>query len=316
MNLKSLYYFKELTTDMNMTKTANRLFISQQTLSNHILRLEEYYGVKLFDRSHKLSLTNAGSYLLTFATDVLRKEKELQDIFVDIKNQSKGLFRFGASPLRTELTLPYILPQFSEQYPDIEISLTTENSVSLQNRVLKGDLDLAMIVYRHPHPAIDASLIYRDQIYLCIPRSLIQKHYPTKWNLLIERSRQGASVSNFSKLSYLLPSTENLLGEVASQCFQEAAYAPKIYMTYKYASLASTIAHHQLAACFMTSMHLSSIRNQLANDLCIFPLLYKRQWVYHDLHLITIKNKYLPQYIKHFTFLLKDYFQSISKIKF
>ncbi len=42
MDLVSLYYFRELSKDLNTTKTAARLYITQQTLSNHIQRLEQY----------------------------------------------------------------------------------------------------------------------------------------------------------------------------------------------------------------------------------------------------------------------------------
>lgn len=75
MNFTSLYYFKELTQDLNMTQTARRLYISQQTLSNHILRLEEYYKIPLFTRRHGLKLTPAGQQLLNFATKVLNDHK-------------------------------------------------------------------------------------------------------------------------------------------------------------------------------------------------------------------------------------------------
>ena len=74
MDLISLYYFSELAKDLHMTRTANRLFISQQTLSNHIQRLEEYYGTKLFHRKPALSLTTAGEFVLSFA-DVVNKEQ-------------------------------------------------------------------------------------------------------------------------------------------------------------------------------------------------------------------------------------------------
>ena len=50
MDLISLYYFSELAKDLHMTRTANRLFISQQTLSNHIKRLEESLNCGLFER--------------------------------------------------------------------------------------------------------------------------------------------------------------------------------------------------------------------------------------------------------------------------
>jgi DNA-binding transcriptional LysR family regulator len=50
MDITSLYYFNELSKDLNVTKTAARLFISQQTLSNHIMRMETEFGTKLFYR--------------------------------------------------------------------------------------------------------------------------------------------------------------------------------------------------------------------------------------------------------------------------
>ena len=66
MDLVSLYYFSELAKDLHMTRTAERLFISQQTLSNHIARLEDYYGTSLLYRKPSLSLTPAGERVFDF----------------------------------------------------------------------------------------------------------------------------------------------------------------------------------------------------------------------------------------------------------
>lgn len=90
MDITSLYYFSELAKDLHMTRTANRLFISQQTLSNHILRLEEYYGTQLFYRKPSLSLTNAGEFVLAFANIVIKEETNLKDILGDIEQQERG----------------------------------------------------------------------------------------------------------------------------------------------------------------------------------------------------------------------------------
>lgn len=60
MNLLSLYYFVELAKELHVTNTAQKLYISQQNLSQHIQRLEQYYGVPLFHRKPKLALTYAG----------------------------------------------------------------------------------------------------------------------------------------------------------------------------------------------------------------------------------------------------------------
>ena len=112
MDLISLYYFSELAKDLHMTRTANRLFISQQTLSNHIQRLEDYYGTKLFHRKPALSLTTAGEFVLGFAGVVNKEQVNLKDILSDIAQQERGVLRFGASALRLNMCLscPSFLP--------------------------------------------------------------------------------------------------------------------------------------------------------------------------------------------------------------
>ena len=110
MDLISLYYFQELSKDLNMTKTAERLYISQQTLSNHIQRLEQYYGTKLFYRKPSLSLTCAGEFVLSFAQVVGKEERNLKDILSDVEHQERGTLRFGASMARGTQFLPAEVP--------------------------------------------------------------------------------------------------------------------------------------------------------------------------------------------------------------
>ncbi len=81
MNLLSLYYFVELAKELHFTNTAQKLYISQQNLSQHIQKLEQYYGVVLFHRKPKLTLTYAGEQLLASATKILAEEKDLVNRF-------------------------------------------------------------------------------------------------------------------------------------------------------------------------------------------------------------------------------------------
>ena len=59
-SLTSLKCFAAAAEELNFTRAAKRLFISQQALSSHISKLEEYYGVRLFDRGIPMTLTDAG----------------------------------------------------------------------------------------------------------------------------------------------------------------------------------------------------------------------------------------------------------------
>lgn len=76
MNFLNLHYFMVCAEELNFTRAAKRLFISQQSLSNHIKKLEEEYGVLLFNRGTHITLTEAGSCLYRNARDLVRLQKK------------------------------------------------------------------------------------------------------------------------------------------------------------------------------------------------------------------------------------------------
>lgn len=313
MNFTSLYYFKELTQDLNMTQTARRLYISQQTLSNHILRLEEYYKIPLFTRRHGLKLTPAGQQLLNFATKVLNDHKQLQDLFIDMRHEKRGFLRFGASPLRASKSLPHILPQFSKQFPDVEIQLINDNSESLQRKLLNGELDLALcILDAPPQSGFNASLLLRDQVFLCVPEELLYFHYPQTATKLKDDSLYGARVKDFAKLPFMLPTSANKLGKSVALCFDEANYTPQVYLSSKYIVIESTVAEYNLAAFFMTQTSVFATDSQIMKKVNVFPLLYNGGFVYLDLYLMRPSGIYQSAYTNYFSELLNQHFNAIN----
>ncbi|NYC53083.1 DNA-binding transcriptional LysR family regulator [Clostridium beijerinckii] len=64
MNFLNLEYFLTAAEELNFTKAAKKLFISQQSLSSHISKLENDLGVELFNRTVPLTLTPAGKSLV------------------------------------------------------------------------------------------------------------------------------------------------------------------------------------------------------------------------------------------------------------
>ncbi|MBR0356051.1 MAG: LysR family transcriptional regulator, partial [Clostridia bacterium] len=227
MELISLYYFTELTKDLHMTRTAERLYISQQTLSNHIARLESYYGTPLLYRKPALSLTPAGEYVLSSAKTILNEEANLKAILSDVEQQERGILRFGASTLRMNTSLPHILPQFSKRFPQVEIRLTDTISSELTELVLDGELDLALTVSRKADPRLMEDRMMDDQVYLCVADSLLQEYYGDKADSLKACSANGAYLGNFSQLPFCL--LENRIGEKIYECFAEAQIKPKAY---------------------------------------------------------------------------------------
>ena len=103
MNLLSLYYFVELAKELHVTNTAQKLYISQQNLSQHIQRLEQYYGVPLFHRKPKLALTDAGEQLYAVAVKILAEEHEFQNRLADISEKSIGNLKLGIPTYRGQI---------------------------------------------------------------------------------------------------------------------------------------------------------------------------------------------------------------------
>ena len=177
MDLTSLYYFQELSKDLNMTKTAERLYISQQTLSNHIQRLEQYYGTKLFYRKPSLSLTCAGEFVLSFAQVVGKEERNLKDILSDVEHQERGTLRFGASMARGTQFLPRILPDFHQMYPRVEVRFVEGLSATGEGRPPTGRWTFALVLSDRYSPDLVEHEFLQDHIYLCVPENLLRAYY-------------------------------------------------------------------------------------------------------------------------------------------
>lgn len=313
MDLTSLYYFSELAKDLHMTRTANRLFISQQTLSNHIQRLEDYYGTKLFHRRPSLSLTIAGEFVLGFADVVNKEQVNLKDILSDIAQQERGILRFGASALRLEMCLPAVLPIFSARYPNVELRITDTITARLEPLVLDGTLDFAITLNGEEHPRLVTQQLMDDQVYLCVADSLLLRCYGEDTQVLKEKGIQGVNVKDFSKLPFCI--FENRMGRQIQQCFDTANIVPNAYITSTFTQIGTTICFQRLAACFLSQTSLVSQQDDIPPDINIFPLYYKGQPLTQRLSLIRMKDRYLSHYSKFFLEQLFQYFDGVERVR-
>ena len=90
INFLNLEYFLVAAEELNFTKAAKRLYISQQSLSNHISNLEKEFDIALFHRTTPLTLTYAGQVLEKRAREILELREETYHEIADIKDFSKG----------------------------------------------------------------------------------------------------------------------------------------------------------------------------------------------------------------------------------
>ena len=209
MNFLNLYYFTVVAEELNITKAAERLFISQQSLSNHILKLEKDLEIKLFDRCPALSLTYAGTRLLRSANQILDIKRQIINEMDDINNHRRGELRIGISHTRGRVFLPKILPDYCNGHPGIDVSIIEGNSQQLEEWLSHGRIDL--LIGFAPILLEDAETehITQERLMLVVPKKLMADLFPDNHKKMAEEYMRGVDVSAFKSCPYLMISTGN-----------------------------------------------------------------------------------------------------------
>ncbi|MCL2301089.1 MAG: LysR family transcriptional regulator [Firmicutes bacterium] len=138
INLELYRVFREAAKSGNISKAAERLFVSQSAVSQAVMQLESKIGGKLFDRSVRgVTLTAEGEVLFSRIDDAMTLIENAQAKFAEMKELNAGSIKIGASDTICSLFLLPILKRFNDKHPDIRISVanrTTRESLELLKR--------------------------------------------------------------------------------------------------------------------------------------------------------------------------------------
>ena len=197
MNYLSLSYFLTVCSEMNITRAAKKLYITQQTLSEHISRLENEYNVKLFVRTPQLQLTYAGEQMKNLAERVMSLNSEIENEMSDIAEQRKGSLSIGIRPTSSRMLLPRILQKFHSQYPYIALHVAVEHSAELIEKTMKGQLDLAIVSGRsvqNHSSRLESEVLLEDYHCMIVPENILTEHFHMR----------GTDLENGAALNYSL----------------------------------------------------------------------------------------------------------------
>ncbi|MBM6839180.1 LysR family transcriptional regulator, partial [Clostridium saudiense] len=131
MTLRHIKIFVAVCETGSATAAGEKLFIAQPSISLAISELEDYYGVKLFDRlSKRLYITEAGKYFLEYASHIIKIFEEME---TGIRNfDTQGVIRVGASITIGNYLLPKYVENFKKLHPKIEVQAIIANSDTIE----------------------------------------------------------------------------------------------------------------------------------------------------------------------------------------
>ena len=186
MDFKQLQHITTIAQEKNISKAAQKLYVSQSALSLSLKDIERELDCTLFQRStHGLSITYEGERFVDTAQHILASWDRLKREIKDIKNEKSGRVKLGMSSSRSPYILPSLVNKLHSINSNIDIDVMEGFSLELEEQLKKGTLDLAV----YPLPLRDNSLSIwrevREEIFICVNKNnplLNQVHYDREHN--------------------------------------------------------------------------------------------------------------------------------------
>ena len=218
MELRELISFYHVARVRSVSKAAKTLELGQPTVTTHLRKLEDEFGITLFDRIKRpIQLTSEGVTLLELVTPVVISVDELKTQ-MDY-SERRGSFVVGAYPDLVTHHLPKGIQRFREDYPDVRIRLLARSYNPLIQLVRSGEIDLA---FCSSPPADDSTLEFKelfryDTVLLTLPgHQLLQNH-------LIK-------LEDIASCPLILTAPDSLLRQHVEQAFKSRGLAPDVVL--------------------------------------------------------------------------------------
>jgi LysR family transcriptional regulator, low CO2-responsive transcriptional regulator len=171
MTIRQLEVFLAIAHAQSFSRAAERIHLSQPTLSEHMKELEEELGVPLFVRhSRSVSLTESGRVFEDYATRVVATLAAGRQAIAELDGLKRGSLVVGASTTPGTYVLPARIAKFRDEYPGITVALRIANSRAVEERVRDGEVDLAVIgghVLGPSERCVAAGIL--DELQLIVP---------------------------------------------------------------------------------------------------------------------------------------------------
>lgn len=172
MNLKQLEVFLAVTDSGSFSKGAEATFITQSTVSQHILALEQEVGIKLLDRTARGALlTGAGKIVESHARRIVGEIKEIRLAIDRFKGLDDVELTIGASTIPGDYMIPVALPVLQQLFPGLSLTVLQGDSRDVLNKVLREEAEIGIVGSRFADEALVFSPLGSDRLVLIVGES-------------------------------------------------------------------------------------------------------------------------------------------------
>lgn len=306
LTIRHLHIFAEVCYAESITLAAERLNMTQPAVSTAIRELEQYYGVRLFDRmNRRIYITKAGILLMNYANSILSQMDEVKNMIGE--TSATGTLRIGSNIAFAVSFLADIIADFSSIHPGISVYTRIQSPRYLEDGLLHNELDFAIGDRLSSHGGFHYRQLMQEEVRLVCAPELAAKYFSE--NLLSEDTRIGITLAQLAEMPLLLREIGSGARDNIDIAFQNADLIPVIN-----AESVSTPALLKLCLKGLGVLPLpSSQASELSttHDLLEFSL--TDAVLCRNYYLIYHQSKYLTRGMHMFIQHLEEQFPALSK---
>ena len=198
----SLDYFIAIAKHNNITKAANELYVSQQTLSIYLKKLEEYYQIQLFERYPKMCLTPAGEAVYEAALEIADAYSRVDEKLDKIKNVTHKI-RLGICKAKIDNLLGYYPLARLKKSVGVDVEIIEKTSTELEKEALNGELDLYIGNEDVDQGIFETYHINTYPYYVFISPELFQNYVAERYGVDVETCAKGIDLQMLKEVPFI-----------------------------------------------------------------------------------------------------------------
>ena len=251
MDFRQMHYIQTIAQEGTISRAAQKLFISQPSLSQLLRGVEQKVGAPLFDRgTSPLQPTAVGRLYLRMAAQMAQLRTDFQQQTDDLLHQSRGRVIIGSSPFRSAYLLAPFLPGLQACYPELESQLKESITRQLERLCLNGDVDFATSLAPIDASRFATRALFQEEIVAVLPAT-----HPLAKKYGLPTSPQAdlpeIALAELADTPFIqIHQEQKLHAQILSLC-SEAGFTPRLLMTTSSLETAQALAGAGLGAALL-----------------------------------------------------------------
>ena len=251
MNFSSMEYFIAVAEERSFTKAAERLMVTQQTLSAHIAGVERELGVRLVNRKVPLTLTYAGEVLLDYARRFEGERRAMLQEFADIAGDVRGQLAVGIGSTRGHLLLPQVIAAFRARRPGVDVRIGEGENDEILEALRTGQIDMAVATVPQDMPGIVTRPLRQEQVVMLVSRHLLEALYGEEGERLAVKASATHSLVPLAACPLLMLGRHDQEGNLSRRVVERSGIDAHVAVTSENSETLVELAVQGVGACFV-----------------------------------------------------------------